>query len=614
MKKTITINLAGIVFHIEEDAYEALQQYLSSVKQYFLNVEGGADIQGDIESRIAEIFTGFINDFKQAISIEDVQSVIRQMGTVEDMVGDDEEFATINEASSNRSSQNQSSAGQQENKRIVRDSTNALIGGVCAGMAAYFEVNPLWVRLGTLALFFGFPVFPPLSGIIFLSYIVLWIAMPAQANLENKGNFRKYFRSRKDKILGGVAGGIGTYFGVDPVVIRIAFVVFIAAGGSGIILYFLLWMITPEAKSVTDDLQMQGDPVTLNNIEEQIKKNVKLENKEAESKVVKVLVFPFRLIAMVFEAIGPFFRFLFEAFRVFVSLILFVIGAAFLFSIVLIFLILVGVITDYEHVVKTGSVPLNQLVHEITPWMIGFGTLALAVPVIFILLLSVSLMFRRAFIKPVISLVLIGLFLLGSIGLGITLVPFISRISEDGNFIDSKEFKAGYKTITLNMNINQEGNRDIYPVSLTINGWDQPNIKLNQRFEAQGSSWKDARNNARLATYGVAQQDSTLIFDSNLSIDQNLPYRMQRLEMTMYVPFNQKFTMDPSIEEILHMTLTPHGYNVGQIDGNVWMFKRSGLKCLTCPKSDDSDAKEEEEDPQDSLSTTKNSEHDEDWD
>lgn len=89
---------------------------------------------------------------------------------------------------------------------------------------------------------------------------------------------------------------------------------------------------------------------------------------------------------------------------------------------------------------------------------------------------------------------------------------------------------------------------------------------------------------------------------------------MQRLEMTMYVPFNQKFTMDPSIEEILHMTLTPHGYNVGQIDGNVWMFKRSGLKCLTCPKSDDSDAKEEEEDPQDSLSTTKNSEHDEDWD
>ena len=62
---------------------------------------------------------------------------------------------------------------------------------------------------------------------------------------------------------------------------------------------------------------------------------MKLENKEAESKVVKVLVFPFRLIAMVFEAIGPFFRFLFEAFRVFVSLILFVIGAAFLFSIVL---------------------------------------------------------------------------------------------------------------------------------------------------------------------------------------------------------------------------------------------------------------------------------------
>lgn len=611
MKKTITINLAGIVFHIEEDAYEALQQYLSSVKQYFLKVEGGADIHGDIESRIAEIFTSFINEFKQAISIEDVQSVIRQMGTVEDMIGDDEEFATVNETSSTHSSQNQSTAGQQENKRIVRDSTNALIGGVCAGMAAYFEVNPLWVRLGTLALFFGFWIFPPLSSIIFLSYIVLWIAMPAQANLENKGNFRKYFRSRKDKILGGVAGGIGTYFGVDPVVIRVAFVVFIAAGGSGIILYVLLWMITPEAKSVTDDLQMQGDPVTLNNIEEQIKKNVKLENKDTESKLVKVLVFPFRLIAMVFEAIGPFFKFLFEAFRVFVALILFVVGAAFLFSVVVIFLILIGAITDYNHVVKTGNIPLSQLAHEITPWMIGFGTVAVAIPVIFILLLSMSLMFRRTFIRPVISLVLIGLFLLGSIGFGVTLIPFISRISEDGNFIDTKEFKAGYQTLALNMNINHEGNSDIYPVTLTIKGWDQPDIKLNQRFEAQGSSWKDARNNARLATYGVVQQDSTLIFDSNLTIDKNLPYRMQRLEMTMYVPFNQKFTMDPQMEEILHMTLTPHGYNVGQIDGNVWMFKRSGLKCLTCEKSDDSDESASED--EDSLSTSNSNNKDEDW-
>jgi len=612
MKKTITINLAGIVFHIEEDAYEALQQYLNSVKQYFLNVEGGADIQGDIESRIAEIFTGFINDFKQAISIVDVQSVIRQMGTVEDMVGDDEEFANVNEASTSVSSQNQSSAGPQENKRIVRDSTNGLIGGVCAGIAAYFEVNPLWVRLGTLALFFGFPVIPPLPAIIFLSYIVLWIAMPAKANLENKGNFRKYFRSRKDKILGGVAGGIGTYFGVDPVVIRVAFVLFIAAGGSGFILYVLLWMITAEAKSVTDDLQMQGDPVTLNNIEEQIKKNVKLENKETESKLVKILVFPFRLIAMVFEAVGPFFRFLFEAFRVFVAFILFMIGAAFLFSIVVIFLVLTGVITDYGHVVKTGNIPFQQLAHEITPWMIGFGTIAVSIPVIFILLLSISLMFRRTFIRPVISLVLIGLFLLGSIGLGVTIIPLISRISEDGNFVDSREFKAGFQSLGLNMNINHEGNSDIYPVSLTIKGWDQSTIKLNQRFEAQGSSWKDARNNARLARYSVVQQDSTLIFDSNLLIDKNLPYRMQRLEMTMYVPFNQKFTMDPQMEEILHMTLTPHGYNVGQIDGNVWMFKRSGLKCLTCPKSDNF-ADPEQEAEEDSLSTSSSENKDEDW-
>ena len=89
MKKTITINLAGLVFHIEEDAYEVLQQYLDSVKRYFSKVEGGADIQGDIEARIAEIFSESISESRQAITIDEVSHVIRQLGTVEDMIGEE---------------------------------------------------------------------------------------------------------------------------------------------------------------------------------------------------------------------------------------------------------------------------------------------------------------------------------------------------------------------------------------------------------------------------------------------------------------------------------------------------------------------------------------------
>jgi len=606
MKKTITINLAGIVFHIEEDAYEVLQQYLSSVKRYFLNVEGGEDIQGDIESRIAEIFSGFITEFKQAISIEEVHSVIKQMGTVEDMIGDEAEFTSTENDQNAQSSENQGQ--KQEGKRIVRDSSNGLIGGVCAGLAAYFEVNPLWVRLATLALFFGFPFFPALSGTMLISYIVLWIAMPAQINLENLGNFRKYFRSRKDKILGGVAGGIGTYFGIDPVIVRVIFVLFIVAGGSGVILYVLLWAITPEAKSVTDDLQMQGNPVTLNNIEEQIKKNVNLPDKEVESTLVKILVFPFKIISLVFAALVPFFKFLIDALRVFVAVILFVIGAAFLCGIVVVILASLGLMDGFEGNIQLGDFPVGKISSEITPWMIGFGGLAALIPALVILLLSMSLMFRKTFIQSVLALILVGLFFVGAIGFTVSVLPVVKKFSSDGKVMVKKEFVAGYKNLSINMNMLDSKMNKLHPVTLKIKGWERNEIQLNQRFEAQGSSWSEATNNAKLATYGVVQQDSSIIFDSNLSLDPSLPYRIQRLEMTLYLPYNQIFTMDPAIRLILQHTLYPNGYEKGQLDGNSWIFTKSGLKCLSC-KSDSSVENEEYDDTE----SYESSDDSEDW-
>jgi phage shock protein PspC (stress-responsive transcriptional regulator) len=582
MKKTITINLAGIVFHIEEDAYEALQKYLQSVKQYFLTVEGGADILGDIETRIAEIFSGIITGGKQAISIEDVELVVRQMGTVEDMVGEEE--AGQSQAHSGNGSSNAGDDTFSGTRRLYRDTSNALVGGVCSGIAAYFEINPLWVRLATLAGFFGLFILPPISGFVFLSYIILWIAMPGQSNLDNKGKFRKFFRNRKDKVLGGVAGGIASFFGIDPVVVRVIFVLFIAAGGSGVLFYIILWALTPEAKTVTDEMQMEGEPVTLSNIEDRIKRNVKLEDKNTESLLVRILVFPFKIISMVIAALAPMMRFLFEAFRLFVGFVLFLIGGVLLFGCILFVMASLGLLPGWEDHIQLGDIPVPRIAGEISPWIIGFGSVAIFIPVVLILMVSLSLFLRKTLVRPLVLTVLVTLFLIGAIGFGFAVLPLARNFTSDGAYTTKKMFVGGYKSMHIRMNNPEEKHLELYPVSLTIRSWSETYPMLSQRFKAQGRSWKDANQNAMEVEYDAHQEDSTLIFDANLRIDNNKPFRFPRLKMILHMPLNQVFTMDPKLEEILLNTLHPYGYAPNHLEGNQWIYTEAGLKCLTCPE------------------------------
>src|SRR4028119_664805 len=91
MKKNISINLQGLIFHIEEDGYEQLRQYLAAIKTYFSNYAGHGEIVADIEGRIAEVFSGKLNPGKQVITQEDVQALIAQMGSVQDFAQLEEE-------------------------------------------------------------------------------------------------------------------------------------------------------------------------------------------------------------------------------------------------------------------------------------------------------------------------------------------------------------------------------------------------------------------------------------------------------------------------------------------------------------------------------------------
>ncbi|MCK4920047.1 MAG: PspC domain-containing protein [Bacteroidales bacterium] len=176
MKRALKINLNGQIFHIDEDAYEKLKNYLDTISSHFSNVEESKEIIDDIESRIAELLEEKLKDQSQVIGLKQVEEIIEIMGKPEEIV-DDETTANEQKQSFN------SSDGKY--RRLYRDPDNAVFGGVAAGLSAYFAIDLLFVRILFVVLILAG------WGLPFILYLVLWIAVPkaltAAEKLEMKG-------------------------------------------------------------------------------------------------------------------------------------------------------------------------------------------------------------------------------------------------------------------------------------------------------------------------------------------------------------------------------------------------------------------------------------------
>lgn len=182
MNRILSINISGTVFQIEEDAYDMLRTYMEKLKFHFRDNDGSQEIVDDIESRIAEMFT--TDPGKHTfISKRHVEKVMEIMGSPSQF-GDKEHSEFVPSA-------------RPAYRRLFRDPEGRILGGVCSGLGAYFNTDPLWVRILFLIAFFGF--------------------------------------------------------------------------GSGLLVYLILWVIVPEAKTAADRLEMRGERVTIDNIERSIR-------------------------------------------------------------------------------------------------------------------------------------------------------------------------------------------------------------------------------------------------------------------------------------------------------------------------------------------------------
>ena len=186
MNKTVNINLGGMFFHIDEDAYQKLTRYFDAIKRSLSNSNGQDEIIKDIELRIGELISEKHTSDKQVIHIKELDEIIAIMGQPEDYRIDSDE----NEA------QNNFNATNRIHKKLYRDKEKGSIAGVCTGL--------------------------------------------------------------------------GHYFGVDAVWIKILFLV-LASTSFGIIAYIILWIVMPEAITTSEKLEMTGEPITISNIEKKVK-------------------------------------------------------------------------------------------------------------------------------------------------------------------------------------------------------------------------------------------------------------------------------------------------------------------------------------------------------
>ncbi len=174
MTKTISINLGGLLFHIDDEAYNNLQAYLQLIERQFGHEPEKREIMFDIESRIAELFADRIDHQKNLITNDDVNAIIGIMGQPDD-------FSETEEPGQQK--QNRGQRCTHRTKRMYRDPDNQILGGVCGGLGAYFNIDPWIFRI--LFIVFGFFFF---AGIII--YLILWIAIPAALTSAQKLEMR----------------------------------------------------------------------------------------------------------------------------------------------------------------------------------------------------------------------------------------------------------------------------------------------------------------------------------------------------------------------------------------------------------------------------------------
>jgi phage shock protein PspC (stress-responsive transcriptional regulator) len=531
MNKTVNINLGGMFFHIDEDAYQKLTRYFDAIKRSLSKSSGQEEIIKDIEMRVSELLTEKQKTEKHVVTIREVDEVIVVMGQPEDyIIEEDGPSTTNNDFSTPRTT-----------KKLYRDKENGMIGGV--------------------------------------------------------------------------ATGLGHYFGIDAVWLKIMFLIFVFAGfGTGILAYIILWIVTPEAVTTSEKLEMTGEPVTISNIEKKVREEFdsvsgKIKNADYDKFGNQVKSGAEKLGS----GLGDFIMTVFKIFAKFLGVILIMGGLTMLV------MLFIGVFTlgtsssidfPWQSFIEAGNFT------DYPVWTFGLIMfLAVGIPFFFLAILGFKLLApNMKLLGNIAKYTLLALWLI-AVSLAISIgIKQATAYAVNGRSVQKETFNIKPTDTLLikfkhndyfakdvddrnNFMITQDSlnNNIIYSndVSIRIEKSDEKYAYIQIEKEAKGKTLSEAKKRADAIRYNYKIIGNQLIFDNYLITDLKNKFRDQEIEITLFLP---KGTLLKPDESMSNYDRTDGDFFLWHPDSSNEVFKveDNKIRCINCPEDYNEDENDNE--------------------
>lgn len=527
MKKNFNVNIGGVIFHIDEDAFEKLEQYQRSLRQHFENTEGRDEILNDIEIRFAEMLQARLTETKQVIALEDIDALIAAMGQPAEF-GD----ATGPEGSFKGT----------RPKRFYRDPDNKVIAGVCSGLAAYLHIDPLWVRL---------------------AFILVTL------------------------------GGLGV----------------------PIIVYFILWLIIPQALTTAEKLEMRGEMVNISNIEKTIREefgDVKTKisdmTQEAKETYLRNSSQGTNFFEKIFGFVMNIIRYIFRAIVVLFGVFFLVIGIFLLIGILVSLVDTGNLLYVSSFGISSFSLPVFLRIFldgKDQSIAVAGLFLVIGIPLLMLIYTGSRLIFRfkspsRFVGIPAFSLFMGGLIITGFMGFGLLksfnhkaidareykLVQPINKTLVIGVKQDKRLSELGYDENRWgigNWNMISSGDTNIYfglPTLEFIRS-ESDSFHLSVYAMARGEDYRQGISRAKKVIYQFLQSDTLLLLDPYFFLPKEEKYRGQKVKLVVRVPIGKSVDLKKETALFFENHLDE---NVEDISGRKWVMQESGLKDMLMQK------------------------------
>lgn len=418
---------------------------------------------------------------------------------------------------------------------------------------------------------------------------------------------KKLFRDPDDRYIGGVASGLGYYFGIDTTWIRILWLIFgFFSLGTITFIYIILWILIPEAVTTADKLRMKGEPINIATIEKKIKEEFDevsskikdIDYQEVKSSLKKKSTIFFGFLENVLSLIP-------KVIIKVIGIILLIVSSSGIFAILtgMVLFLIFGTIewpfNFYSNYLEYDPYPSFAII--LATFLLVF------IPFLFLFSLGVRLLYRNSTIYGTVGrFVLFGLWLVALFSLIYMGISEMKNHSVSASKTENYELNIA-KTDTLYVRLKEDvfiqdstlweyERSKIFPDFNKKNWWMEKNFELNivksnnqsnylsVRQEADGPTYKKAQNNAKEIDYDWEQNETQIILNPMWNVKTKVRFQNQSLLLKLHLTEGQTVALDQSLKEILDYPVkNDQAYSSKRTAGKLWRMGKEKLECLNCP-------------------------------